>query len=338
MPFYPSALDTGDYLPYYSKVFDFVEVDLFSSSYPALNKSTFKRWAASTTSNFRFAVKLPRHVVEDAGMHLLGDFVEDLAPLEVKILAVVIQQPVNLTLKDGREWLEEILRTCTYYGYSVALEFDHYSWYQDLTYHILKRHNAALVWSDSHRYPIVTADFMYLRISEHEKKWVEKIKEKELETKQEKKKDTNPDAGLDFAIIVVDNPLRANTVLKLLDLPERKYGHPQWIGRAIFHVDLNSFYPSCEELRDPTLKGKARAVIMTDQGKDKITKGVVASCSYEARKLGVRSAMPLSKAKELCPDLILNPVDKQYYQQISEKVMGILEEYADILEQTSVDE
>jgi DNA polymerase IV (DinB-like DNA polymerase) len=159
-PFYPSALDTGDYLPYYSKVFDFVEVDLSSSSSPALNKSTFKRWAASTTSNFRFAVKLPRRVVEDAGIHLLGDFLEDLAPLEAKILAVVVQQPTNLTLKDGREWLDEILRICTYHGYSVALEFDHYSWYQDLTYHILKRHNAALVWSDSHRYPVVTADFL----------------------------------------------------------------------------------------------------------------------------------------------------------------------------------
>lgn len=103
------------------------------------------------------------------------------------------------------------------------------------------------------------------------------------------------------------------------------------------YIDLNSFYPPCKEFRDLSLVGKAHAVIMTDQGKYKITKGVVASCSYESRKLGVRSAMPLSKAKELCPDLILNPVDKQYYQQISEKVMSI-EEYADILEQTSIDE
>jgi DNA polymerase IV (archaeal DinB-like DNA polymerase) len=336
--FYPSTLDTKDYLSYYSKVFDFVEVDLFSSnssSFTSLNKFTFKRWAASTPVNFRFAIKIPKYLIDNSS--LLGDFLEDLAPLEEKILAVVIQAPHTLTLKDGREWLDEILDICTYHGYSVALEFDHHSWYQDLTYHILKKHNAGLVWSDSHRYPIVTADFLYLRISEHEKKWVEKIKEKELESEQDKK-NTNPDAGLDFAVIVVDKPSRANTVLRLLDLPERTYGHRQWIGRAIFHVDLNSFYPSCEELRDPTLVGKAHAVIMTDQGKDKITKGVVASCSYEARKLGVRSAMPLSKAKELCPDLILNPVDKQYYQQISEKVMSILEEYADILEQTSIDE
>ena len=104
------------------------------------------------------------------------------------------------------------------------------------------------------------------------------------------------------------------------------------------HIDLNSFFPSCEELRDPTLKGKPHAVIMTDETKDKITRGAVASCSYEARKYGVRSAMSLFSAKQLCPQLILNPVDKTYYQQVSQKVMRLLEEYADVLEQTSIDE
>src|SRR3712207_3264639 len=76
---------------------------------------------------------------------------------------------------------------------------------------------------------------------------------------------------------------------------------------------------------------------MTEQ-KENITKGAVASCSYEARNFGVRSAMSLSKAKELCPTLILRPVDISYYRQVSEKVMNILEEYADVLEQSSIDE
>jgi DNA polymerase IV (DinB-like DNA polymerase) len=122
-------------------------------------------------------------------------------------------------------------------------------------------------------------------------------------------------------------------------MPERNCDQHQWTGRAIFHVDLNSFYPSCEELRDPSLIGKAHAVIMTDQDNNgKITKGAVSSCSYEARKLGVRSAMSLSKALELCPDLILKAVDIPYYRQVSNKVMSILEGYADILEQASIDE
>ncbi|MEO9320719.1 MAG: DNA polymerase IV [Nitrososphaera sp.] len=108
--------------------------------------------------------------------------------------------------------------------------------------------------------------------------------------------------------------------------------------RTIICVDLNAFYPSCEELRNPSLIGKAHAVIMTDQQKGSITKGVVSSCSYEARKYGVRSAMPLSKALALCPSLELLPVDIPYYSKVSEQVMAVLEGFADVLEEASIDE
>jgi DNA polymerase IV (DinB-like DNA polymerase) len=112
-----------------------------------------------------------------------------------------------------------------------------------------------------------------------------------------------------------------------------------WNGsRVIVHVDLNSFYPSCEELRLPLLVGKPHAVIMTHEEQGLITKGVVASCSYEAKKLGVKSAMPLNTALKRCPDLILNRVDIPYYATISEKVMKVLYDCSDILEQTSIDE
>jgi DNA polymerase IV (archaeal DinB-like DNA polymerase) len=86
------------------------------------------------------------------------------------------------------------------------------------------------------------------------------------------------------------------------------------------------------------LKGKAHAVIMTDEKTGDIMKGAVSSCSYEARKYGISSAMSLSKAKSLCPDLILNPVDIPYYRGISEQVMNSIQEYADTLEQASIDE
>ena len=98
------------------------------------------------------------------------------------------------------------------------------------------------------------------------------------------------------------------------------------------------FFPPVKKLRDPSLRGKPHAVIMTPEKEGNITRGAVASCSYEARKYGVRSAISLLKAKELCPHLILKPVDKQYYGQISNKVMMLLEEYADILEKASIDE
>jgi DNA polymerase IV (DinB-like DNA polymerase) len=78
---------------------------------------------------------------------------------------------------------------------------------------------------------------------------------------------------------------------------------------------------------------------MTPQGyTNNITKGAVATCSYEAKKLGIKSAMPLYKALELYPDLILHAVDKKFYEKISNQVMGILEKYADTLEQASIDE
>jgi DNA polymerase IV (DinB-like DNA polymerase) len=77
---------------------------------------------------------------------------------------------------------------------------------------------------------------------------------------------------------------------------------------------------------------------MTDDKTGDIMKGAVSSCSYEARKYGVSSAMSLSKAKSLCPDLILNPVDIAYYREISEQVMNAIQQYADTLEQASIDE
>ena len=77
---------------------------------------------------------------------------------------------------------------------------------------------------------------------------------------------------------------------------------------------------------------------MTDEKTGDIMKGAVSSCSYEARRYGVRSAISLSKAKLLCPDLILHPVDIPYYRGISEHVMNTIQRYADTLEQASIDE
>ena len=112
----------------------------------------------------------------------------------------------------------------------------------------------------------------------------------------------------------------------------------QWRGKTILHVDINSFYSSCEEIKNPSLKGKPHAVIMTPHDSNNITKGAVTTCSYEAKKFGIKSAMPLYKALELCPNLILHAVDKKFYEKISNEVMEILEDYADIFEQASIDE
>jgi DNA polymerase IV (archaeal DinB-like DNA polymerase) len=349
--FSPHTLDESDYLVNYSKVFDFVEIDLgttaqkvrtatrdnYLSSLPTGN--IIKKWSQQTPKNFRFVLKLPVTLANDTDG--LREFLEVLAPIKPKILALLVHQ-ASLTVKNGRHWLEGLLNMCAYHGYSIALEFDQYSWYQDSIYDILKRHKAALIWSDivgsrgRNYYPVVTGDFLYLRINVNENMWIKKIKD-EVQLR-ERRRNAAGQADLNFAAIVVDKPSEVNKILDLLSLSHRKLWHEKWVGNIIMCVDLDAFFASCEELRDPSLAGKPHGVIMTDEQKGNITKGAVASCSYEARRVGVRSAMSLKQAKDLCPALILNPVDIPYYRTISEKVMRILREYTDRLEQSSIDE
>src|SRR5712664_3109540 len=107
-------------------------------------------------------------------------------------------------------------------------------------------------------------------------------------------------------------------------------------SRIILHCDLDAFYPSCEIHRDPSLKGKP--LIVGADPKNGKGRGVVTSCSYEARKFGVRSGMPISMAWKLCPQGIFVPPDFELYGETSERVMNIMRDFADIFEQTSIDE
>lgn len=99
---------------------------------------------------------------------------------------------------------------------------------------------------------------------------------------------------------------------------------------------MDAFYPSCEIHRDPTLKGKP-LIVGADPRNGK-GRGVVTSCSYEARKFGVRSGMPVSMAWRLCPEGVYVRPDFELYGQTSERVMDIMRSFADIFEQTSIDE
>ena len=103
--------------------------------------------------------------------------------------------------------------------------------------------------------------------------------------------------------------------------------------RKILHLDLDAFFCSVEELLDPSLKGKVFAVGGRPDGR-----GVVTSCSYAARLLGVCSAMPSRRAIEICPDLIFVRSDHHKYSEYSQKVMDILRDTSPIVEQVSVDE
>ncbi len=103
--------------------------------------------------------------------------------------------------------------------------------------------------------------------------------------------------------------------------------------RAILHVDLDAFYCSVEERSKPTLRGKAFAV-----GGLAEERGVVASCSYAARRLGVRSAMAMGMAQRLCPHLRVVPPRHAHYRAVSHQVMELLRSFTPKLEQLSIDE
>lgn len=103
--------------------------------------------------------------------------------------------------------------------------------------------------------------------------------------------------------------------------------------RVIFHVDMDAFYASVEQREFPELKGKAVIV-----GSPPEQRGVVCAASYEARKFGVRSAIPSSTAKRLCPQGIFIPPRIDFYRQESTHIMEILGSSGAALEQMSVDE
>jgi DNA polymerase-4 len=105
------------------------------------------------------------------------------------------------------------------------------------------------------------------------------------------------------------------------------------VPRAILHFDLDAFFCAVEELDDPTLRGAPFAV-----GGRPEERGVVASCSYAARRFGVRSAMPMGRALRLCPDLRILPGRHSRYRARSREVMAVLRRFTSLVEQLSIDE
>ncbi len=104
--------------------------------------------------------------------------------------------------------------------------------------------------------------------------------------------------------------------------------------RTIFHLDLDAFFVEVERILDPSLRGKPVIV----GGDPKIGRGVVAACSYEARKFGLHSAMPIRTAYRLCPNGIYIHGSHGEYSHYSKAVKNILEQYAPLVQQASIDE
>ncbi|MGB5746712.1 MAG: DNA polymerase IV [Desulfobacterales bacterium] len=100
----------------------------------------------------------------------------------------------------------------------------------------------------------------------------------------------------------------------------------------ILHIDMDAFYASVEQLDNPWLKGKCVIVGGTSN------RGVVSASSYEARKFGVRSAMPIFQARQNCPDGVFVPPRMERYKEMSKKIMAILRKFSPQVEVVSIDE
>ncbi len=110
------------------------------------------------------------------------------------------------------------------------------------------------------------------------------------------------------------------------------------MSRIVAHVDMDYFYAAVEEREDPALRGKSVVVCMySGRGEG----GSVSTCNYVAREFGIHSGMPCSRAKQLTVDAVYLPVRKEFYMEVSDRIMRIIESHADSsdsFEQVSIDE
>jgi len=167
-PFYPSNIENSGWLKYYSRVFDYVEID--SSFYNIPHIITVNNWAKRTPQNFKFTAKFPRVITHEKRLTDVDkeseQFVEAIGPLREKTLALLIQLPPSMQIFEGLESLRELVGELdTRFRYAV--EVRHPSWFQDLAYNFFANNGICMVWSQLAELktpPVVTTDFLYLRL------------------------------------------------------------------------------------------------------------------------------------------------------------------------------
>lgn len=167
-PFYPSNLENRHWLSYYSKVFNYVEVD--STFYRIPQEFMVKNWARKTPADFRFTAKFPKVITHDKKFKNVEKdltlFYHAMKPLKDKLLALLIQFPPYLKITEGLEALKQY----DFFfddSFRYTVEVRHPSWFSDLAYNFFSNNNICMTWNQLDKIqspPIVTTDFVYLRL------------------------------------------------------------------------------------------------------------------------------------------------------------------------------
>ncbi len=166
--FYPKGLAARDYLSYYARVFNCVEID--SSFYRIPNQFMVAQWRSNTPDGFLFSPKLPKKITHDSKLKgaesTLVYFYSVLSKLKDKLGPIAIQLPPSIKLSTHEGVMKEFISQLSP-EFKHAIEFRHKSWFVPEVYSLLKKNNIAMVWSLNQYVetpPEVTADFIYLRM------------------------------------------------------------------------------------------------------------------------------------------------------------------------------
>jgi uncharacterized protein YecE (DUF72 family) len=233
--FYPIGIQPRQYIEYYSKVFDYAEID--SSFYKIPDRFRAIRWAKLTPDSFRFTAKFPGLITHDKSLAVTDDdmspFFENMLPLKEKLLCLLIQLPPSMDAEEGLKKLQTMIIPRLSPNYRYAIEVRHKSWFEKDVYKYLTSHKICLAWSQQDAIqtpPEITTDFIYLRligdrsIADKDFGKVQKDRTKEMEKWAARIKAVRD--KVKFGIVVANNhysgfgPATANSMRKLLGMNE----------------------------------------------------------------------------------------------------------------------
>jgi uncharacterized protein YecE (DUF72 family) len=248
--FYPKKLERKWWLPYYTKVFNYVEID--STFYQIPAKNMVDLWNARTPPNFKFSAKFPRVITHEKKFQNcqreLELFYEAMLPLKDKILTLLIQFPPSFKITDG---LEALGKYDFYFDdtYRYAVEVRHSSWFNDLAYNFFKKNNICLVWNQLdivRTPPVVTTDFTYIRfigdrsISEKDFGTIQRDRANEMVNWANRLKEVEQhERDVESAMVAANNhyagfgPETTNMFREMLGLKRVEWGDDKDISRKV---------------------------------------------------------------------------------------------------------